>query len=69
MYYLMKIEMLEYNDTVIHHPLNAMFRSDKLEDVFAQINKRILDGCPRNSLRIFEEIDFDVEVYAGKKEK
>lgn len=68
MYYLFRINERERNGTVIEHPLNAVFRSDKLEDVFAEINKKVLDGCPRNRLMVFEEIAFDVEVFVGKKE-
>lgn len=66
MYYLMKIDTGVNNNTDLRHPLNAVFQSNNLNEVFREINNRVLNGCPIYRLMVFQEINFDVEVKTGK---
>lgn len=62
MYNLCKIRTNESNGSVGGHPFDVIKRSESIGEIFAEIQKRIRDGCPTDKLRIMQDIKFTMSV-------
>ena len=62
MYNLCKIRTNESNGSVGGHPLDIIKRSESLDEIFAEIQKRIRDGCPTDKLKIMQDVKFTMSV-------
>lgn len=60
MYSLCKINTGICNGSVLGHPLDVVYRSESLDQISAEIKKRVRDGCPANMLRVFKDVGFAV---------
>lgn len=63
MYYLAKIETRANNDSLWGHPLNIVLQSEDLADITEDMKKRIRDGCPERSLRIFRDVPVELTMF------
>ena len=62
MYNLCKIRTNENNCSVGGHPFDVIKRSDSIDDIFVEIQKRIRDGCPTDKLKIMQDVKFTMSV-------
>ena len=62
MYNLCKIRTNESNGSVGGHPLDIIKRSESIDEIFAEIKKRIHDDCPSDSLKIMQDVKFTMSV-------
>ena len=62
MYNLCKIRTNENNGSVDGHPFDVIKRSDSIDDIFVEIQKRIRDGCPTDKLKIMQDVKFMMSV-------
>ena len=62
MYSLCNIRTNENNGSVGGHPLDVIKRSDSIDDIFVEIQKRIRDGCPTDKLKIMQDVKFTMSV-------
>ena len=62
MYNLCKLRINEINGSVGGHPFDVIKRSDSIDDIFVEIQKRIRDGCPTDKLKIMQDIKFTMSV-------
>ena len=62
MYNLCKIRTNENNGSVGGHPFYVIKRSDSIDDIFVEIQKRIRDGCPTDKLKIMQDVKFTMSV-------
>ena len=69
MYNLCKIRTNENNGSVDGHPLDIIKRSESIDEIFAEIEKRVRDGCPTDKLRIMQDVKFTISVNLGLSEK
>ena len=69
MYSLCKINTGICNDSVLRHSLNVVYTSDSLDQISAEIEKRVRDGCPANMLRVFKDVNFTVNYKVEYKEE
>ena len=60
MYVLCKLVTNELNNSLLHHPMNVIMRSVDIGDLSKEIIKRVHDGSPIQSFRIYEEVDFQM---------
>ena len=60
MYYLVKLETRANNDSLWGHPFNIVLQSEHLADITEDMKKRIRDGYPERSLRIFKDVPVEV---------
>lgn len=60
MYYLAKLETHINNDSLWGHPFNIVLRSEHLADITEDMKKRIRDGCPERSLKIFKDVPVEL---------
>ena len=69
MYSLCKINNDVCNGSVLRHPLNVVYTSDSLDQISAEIEKRVRDGCPANMLRVYKDVNFAVNYKVEYKEE
>ena len=62
MYNLCKLRTNESNGSVGGHPLDIIKRSESIDEIFAEIKKRIHDNCPSDSLKIMQDVQFTISV-------
>ena len=62
MYNLCKIRTNEINGSIGGHPFDVIKRSDSIDDIFVEIQKRIRDGCPSDRLKIMQDVKFTMSV-------
>ena len=62
MYNLYKLRTNESNGSVGGHPLDIIKRSESIDEIFAEIQKRIRDGCPTDKLKIMQDVQFTVSI-------
>ena len=62
MYNLCKLRTNESNGSVGGHPFDVIKRSDSIDDIFVEIQKRIRDGCPTDKLKIMQDVKFMMSV-------
>ena len=62
MYYLCKFRTNEINGSIAGHPFDVIKRSESIDEIFAEIKKRICDGCPTDKLKIMQDIKFTMSV-------
>ena len=62
MYNLCKIRANENNSSVGGHPFDVIKRSESIDEIFAEIQKRIRDGCPTDKLKIMQDVKFTMSV-------
>ena len=62
MYNLCKLRTNESNASVGGHPFDVIKRSESIDEIFAEINKRIRDGCPTDKLKIMQDVKFKLSV-------
>lgn len=58
MYNLCKIDNSAHNGAVLGHPFNVVYTSDSLDKISVEIAKRIRDGCPVRTLKVFKDVNF-----------
>ena len=58
MYNLCKLRTNENNGYVGGHPFDVIKRSESIDEIFSEIQKRIRDGCPTDKLKIMQDIQF-----------
>ena len=71
MYSLCKLRTNENNGSVGGHPFDIIKRSESIDEIFAEIKKRIRDGCPTDKLKIMQDVKFTMSVnleLSGEKE-
>ena len=71
MYNLCKLRTNESNGSVGGHPFDVIKRSESIDEIFAEIQKRIHDDCPSDSLKIMQDVKFTMSVnleLSGEKE-
>ena len=71
MYSLCKLRINEINGSVGGHPFDIIKRSESIEEIFAEIKKRIHDDCPTDNLKIMQDVKFTMSVnleLSGEKE-
>ena len=59
---LCKIRTNKNNGSVVGHPFDVIKRSDSIDEIFAEIQKRIRDGCPTDKLKIMQDVQFTMSV-------
>lgn len=62
MYNLCKLRTNKNNGSVGGHPFDVIKRSDSIDDIFVEIQKRIRDGCPTDKLKIMQDVKFTMSV-------
>ena len=62
MYNLCKIRTNENNGSVGGHTFDIIKRSESIDEIIAEIKKRIRDGCPTDKLKIMQDIKFTMSV-------
>ena len=62
MYYLCKSRTNEINGSVAGHPFDIIKRSESIDEIFTEIEKRIRDGCPIDKLKIMQDVKFTMSV-------
>ena len=62
MYNLCKLRINERNGSVGGHPFDVIKRSESIEEIFAEIKKRIHDNCPIDNLKIMQDVQFTMSV-------
>ena len=62
MYNLSQLRTNEVNGSVGGHPFDVIKRSESIDEIFAEIKKRIRDGCPSDKLRIMQDVKFTMSV-------
>ena len=62
MYNLCKLRTNESNGSVGVHPFDIIKKSDSIDDIFVEIQKRIRDGCPTDKLKIMQDVKFTMSV-------
>ena len=62
MYNLCKLRTNESNGSVGGHPFDVIKRSESIDEIFAEIKKRIRDGCPTDKLKIMQDVQFTMSV-------
>ena len=62
MYNLCKLRTNESNGSVGGHPFDIIKKSDSIDDIFIEIQKRIRDGCPTDKLKIMQDVKFTMSV-------
>ena len=62
MYNLCKLRTNESNASVCGHPFDIIKRSESIDEIFAEIQKRIHDGCPTDKLKIMQDVKFTMSV-------
>ena len=62
MYNLCKLRTNESNGSVGGHPFDIIKKSDFIDDIFVEIQKRIRDGCPTDKLKIMQDVKFTMSV-------
>lgn len=62
MYNLCKLRINEINGSVSGHPFDVIKRSESIDEIFAEIKKRIHDDCPTDSLKIMQDVKFTMSV-------
>ena len=62
MYNLCKIRTNENKGSVSGNPFYVIKRSDSIDDIFVEIQKRIRDGCPTDKLKIMQDVKFTMSV-------
>ena len=71
MYNLCKLRTNECNGSVGGHHFDVIKRSESIDEIFAEIQKRIRDGCPTDKLKIMQDVKFTMSVnleLSGEKE-
>ena len=71
MYNLCKLRTNESNDSVGGHPFDVIKRSESIDEIFAEIEKRVRDGCATDKLKIMQDVKFTMTVnleLSGEKE-
>ena len=62
MYNLCKIRTNENNGSVGGHPFDVIKRSESIDEIFTEIQKRVRDGCPTDKLKIMQDVKFTMSV-------
>ena len=62
MYNLCKIRTNESNGSVGGHPFDIIKRSESIDDIFVEIQKRVRDGCATDKLKIMQDVKFTMSV-------
>ncbi len=62
MYNLCKLRTNETNGSIGGHPFDIIKRSESIDDIFVEIQKRIRDGCPTDKLKIMQDVKFTMTV-------
>lgn len=62
MYNLCKLRTNESNTSVGSYPVDVIKRSESIDEIFAEIKKRIRDGCPTDKLKIMQDVKFTMSV-------
>ena len=62
MYSLCKLRTNEITGSIGGHPFDVVKRSDSIDDIFVEIQKRIRDGCPTDKLKIMQDVKFTMSV-------
>ena len=62
MYNLCKLRINEINGSVGGHPFDVIKRSESIDEIFAEIQKRIHDDCPIDSLEIMQDVKITMSV-------
>ena len=71
MYNLCKIRTNESNGSVGGHPLDIIKRSESIDEIFSEIEKRVRDGCATDKLKIMQDVKFmmSVDLKLGEEER
>ena len=69
MYNLCKLRTTESNASVCGHPFDIIERSESVDEIFAEIKKRIRDGCPTDKLKIMQDVNFTMSVHLELSEE
>lgn len=69
MYNLCKIRTNESNSSVGGHPFDVIKRSESIDEIFAEIKKRVRDGCATDKLKIMQDVNFTISVNLGLSEE
>ena len=61
LYFLFKRLVNVHDDSVLGNPLKAVSRSYDLEELFAEVDKRVRDGCAVRNFFIMQDIPFEMK--------
>ena len=62
MYILCKLRTNENNGSVGGQPFDVIKRSESIDEIFTEIQKRVRDGCPTDRLKIMQDVKFTMSV-------
>ena len=62
MYNLCKLRTNESNGSVGGHPFDIIKRSESIDEIFAEIKRRVRYGCATDKLKIMQDVKFTMLV-------